>query len=269
MKLHFGFRGNTPPVNFSASVLQATPLELVIAPQGSPHSRKKALGAYLLSLDYMFRGVTNYASSDIISVSIEKDWFGKMEKKDDVVTWTAVVDKSFVVVYGIELQQITENMYVADAIKVGASKKADAVDPVWIQELLSPTSKPDRTVREHIMHAVSVVTQYVDGYSLIYGFNGGTGLSIVRDDKVSVKVEDISDDETFIIVRLLVLLLSKGLHMGVFMLNCEGFSEKAIQAITDIAKLFFGDAYIFLYNCRDNIKVDRIKVTLPNFLVTG
>jgi hypothetical protein len=268
MKLHFGFSNSTPPVNFSASMLQATPLELVIAADASPHSRKKALSAYLLTLDYMFRGVTNSASSYINSVSVEKDWFGKMEKHNDVVNWTAVVDKSFVVVYGIELQQITENMYVADAIKVGA-KRSENVDPVWIQELINPTTKPDQTVREHIMHAVSVVTKYVEGYRLVYGFDGGSGLSIVREDNVSIKVEDISDDETFVILRLLVLLLSKGTHMGVFMLNCEGFSEKAIQAIVDIAKLFFGDAYIFMYNCRDNIKVDRLKVTLPNFLVTG
>jgi hypothetical protein len=215
MKLHFGFTNGTPPVDVSVDVIETTPMELFIAPQGTTHSRQQALSAYLRTLDYMFHGVSNIAAGAIEGASIEKSWFGKMEKRMHVVDWTAVVDATFVVIYTLSLHSITENMYVADAISVDGGTGRTAVtkvNPIWISELVNPSSKNEETMRSHNIKAVELVTTYINDYRLVFGRGGYNGLTVLDSNGKSLKVEDISDDETFILVRLLTILVSKGVH---------------------------------------------------------
>lgn len=268
MRLSFEYSNGTQPFEFSADGLQATPLELLVVGKGSPHSKQRALDAYIRSLDYLFRGVMNYASNDIIRVSVEKGWFGKLEKLRDSITWTSYIDKLFMVSYGISINAITENMYVADAIVVDKGVKgSDGVSPLWIKELLNPKSKAGKAELDHVINAVSLVTQYVYDYDLVYGFRGNKGLTVVDKRKKPISIEDIESDEEYILVRLVSLLLSKGLHQGMFFINAQGFSERILRAFVETAKLFFGDTFIFLYNCPEKHSFERVRVGLPNFLV--
>jgi hypothetical protein len=268
MKLHFGFTNGTPPVDVDVNVLETTPIELVIAPHGDKDSRRNALSAYLRTLDYMFRGVSNMVAGAIGTVSIEKSWFGKMEKRVHVIDWTAVVDRTFVVIYDLSLKSITEHMYVADAISVDGKKSNNEVNPVWIKELLSPSFKDEETMRKHNIRAVELVTTYIKDYRLVYGRGGYNGLTILSPKGKAITVEEIADDEAFILVRLLTLLVGKGLHWSVFMIDCANFSNSIIEAFLLISELFFGDAYVFLYNCKSSLELERIKVVLPNFYLT-
>lgn len=266
VRLKFDFSNGTPSVDFQLNVMQATPVELLV-----PHGRNsdKAVKAYVRAIDYLCRGVANYASGEIVGVSLEKNWFGKMEKNRDVVMWNAISDKSFVVVYDLKINSITENMYVADGIKMtksGGSFKG--VEPLWIKELLNP-NKSNNELRDQAIYAISIVTEYVSGYRLVWGYGGRKGLTVLdRNDKVVV-VEDIKDDETFILVKLLTLLINKGLHLGVFLIDCKGFSDSVINGFVETARLFFGDTFLFLYNLNPNSKVERVTVNLPNFLANS
>jgi hypothetical protein len=267
VRLQFSFANGTPPVDFTAERIQATPVELLVSGSGSPHSRSKALNGYVRSLDFLFRGVSNIASGDITSVSIEKGGFGKMLKDRDSVTWTFLVHKSFLVIYDLSLHSLTENMYVADAIAVGGKDDFNGVTPIWIKELLDPKSKNGSIIRDHTINAVSVVTEFVDGYQLVFGKDGADKLSVVAPDgRLLGQVEEMTEDEAYILVKLLTLMLGKGAHHGVFLIDCKGFSDRTLSGFTEIARLFFGDTFIFLYNLNPTSTVERSKVELPNFL---
>lgn len=259
-------------VDFKSESVGATPIELLVSRSGSMRSQAKSLMGYVRSLDYTFRGVTNYASSDISRVSIEKPWFGKMEKIKDSVNWTAITDKNFVVVYDLTTKSITENMYIADAIATGAQAKKRSADeefmgvqPVWIQELIQP--QMGKSLKNITADAISIVTEYAEaesGYSLVYR-GGKQGLVVLDPQGKAITVDDIQDDETFILVKLLTLLLGKGQHLGVFLIDAHGFSDRILSAFITTARLFYGNTFMFMYNVDSKSKVKRVQCELPNF----
>lgn len=262
MKLKFDFSNGIPSVEFNENTDKATPLELLV-PETNGISGKNSLDLYIKSLDYLFRGVSNYASGKIVGVSAEKGWFGKIEKQREEITWQAISDKNFVVVYDITLHAISEHMYVADAITRGGKTSFKGVDPIWIKELLVPNPTG---MKENIISSVTIATDFLTEYKLAWGFGGKEGLSIINGQGQVIDVGDIADDEAFILIKLLMLLMSKGTHMGVFLINCRGFSDKVLEGLVKTAEVFFGDAYIFFYNVSPRSQIKRSAFVLPNIL---
>lgn len=266
MRLAFEF---TSKPNFESVVdtIQAMPVELLIENQGNYESRRQALQGYILTLDYLFRGVSNYAVGEIFGVSVENSWFGKMSKRGDLATWDAVVDKHFLVVYDISHSSLREHMYVADSLYFASGNKS--VSPVWLTELLDPKKKAGSAPEDHIRYAVSVVTEYVDTCELTYGLHKPNELAVIsKKTGKPISVADIENNDDFSVVQLLSLLLGKGLHQGVFLINARNFTDKALMAFSDISRLFFGNTFFFIYNVDPKSKLSREVVTLPNYRVT-
>jgi hypothetical protein len=191
-----------------------------------------------------------------------------MGKTRDSVLWDAISDKSFIVVYQLALNAITENMYIADAIKVDRKSRNNGVNPVWLNQLLTPT-KSSELLRNQAIYAISIVTEFISGYKLAWGYDGKEGLAVLDPNFNVVSVEDIQDDETFILVKLLTLLIGKGLHLGILIIDCKDFSDNVITAFAQTAKMFFADTFVFLYNVSPTSQVERSTVELPNFLETN
>lgn len=266
MKLEFDFTNGIEPVRIKQETVGATPMELLVSDTGSKGSRKDALMAYLTGLDYTFRGVRNPISGYIDRISVEKPWLGKMEKDGTEVNWDSVADKSFIVVYDVMISSIEEHMYVAEAFKQkrGDGDATGHVNAIWNDNLLNPA--PPETLKGLLIKAISIASEYVDGYRLVFGHNGKDKISVLDRKDNEIAVDDIDDDESFIIIRLLFRLLSKGVHVGVFLINAQGLSDKGLNALVAISELFFGDTYLFLYNVRNTSSISRVQVTLPNFL---
>ena len=269
MHVNFTFSGdNLAPVNFNTNVIEATPLELLIDVSEEKHRLRKqeALRLYARALDLLFSGVSNYASGKITGVKVGKSWFGEMEKNRDVINWSALFDKNYVVVYDLRINSLTENMYIADAIRDSASGgegEFSGVEPVYLESLLRPNVA---NLKDKIIKAISVTTEFVSGYKLVWEYNGVEGLSVVNKFGRVVGVDDITDDETYILVKLLTLIMSKGNHLGVFIIDARGFSDAILEAFMKTAEYFYGDAFIFMYNVNPASKLKREQVLLPNFL---
>lgn len=282
MELKINFSNNTPPVEFNENTVGATPVELLVADSGDIKTRRQALGAYVRSLDYTFRGVANYATGKISSISVSKDWFGTMEKNRESIIWNAISDKIYVVVYDLSINSITENMYVADGIGVGAKPKykeksisytrgnskeyVSDLNPVWLTELLNPVPSMD-ILKDMIIKSIAIVTEYVQNYKLVWGnFDGKDGFKVLNRKGQPTAIDNIEDDGTFILIKLLTLLLGKGTHQGVFLIDGYGFTDNILKALAETAKLFYGDTFIFVYNVRPKSQLPRVQAVLPNFL---
>lgn len=258
MRLKFGFFDGTTPVDIKTETLQATPLELLVSATGDFSSQYSSLQTYIASLDYLFKGVSNLASASIESVLVEKSWFGSIEKKNLKVTWKAVNDKSLVVQYTISKDGVSESMYVADSIR---SDEENKVSPVWSKKLFKQSMQ---LTRDNIISAITIATTVSDRYKLVWGFGGKNAPTILDENGVPTLPEDIADDESYALMRLLLLLSVKGAHMGVYMVDCRGFSDKFLRALSTIAKAYHGDAFLFFYNLSETSEIDRVKVMLPN-----
>lgn len=247
---------NFPTVIKDLSTQKSLPLELVVEDSGSKHSRENALRAYLSSIDYMFRGVSNIATGDIKNITMKKSWFGQTEKGLSSVKWNAIVDKNFVVVYDIGLNAISEKMYVADAIQRG--KDAEDIKPMYITELLTPNLD---SLKNNAILAIRVTNMHLDKYRLAWVSNK---LVILDGKGNTVTIDEVKDDESFILIKLLTLILGKGAHLGVFLLDAKGFSDKVLKAFVSVAREYYGDTYIFLHNCDPSSEIEKDTVVLPN-----
>lgn len=266
MRLTFEYSNGIPTFSATVTSEQVTPVELLVSDTGSVNSRRSALRGYIKSLEYLVSGVANYATGEIMGVTLENNWFGRMQKRGDAVTWEAVVDKLFVVLYHLSVHGVTERLYVADAFEYSRTH-SDLPNPLMIKELLDPTTKAGRAEYEHTLEAVATVTEYVSNYSLVYGYNGKPGLVVLsKATGKPVMLEDIDNDDDFAIIRLLASLLGKGLHHGIFFIEGRGFRDRTIEAFVEIAKRFFGNTFIFLYNCSPRLSVNRSTIVLPNFV---
>lgn len=263
MKLGITF-SDTSKVLFNENTLRATPLELLISDGGDVETRKSSLNKYLLAIDYAFRGVKNYASYNIAGVVIEKGWFGRIERFKESIKWDAVSDKNFVVVYDIRSEAITENMYIADGLKY--DKVSEEVEPIWLKPLIEPSPN---IVKENIIASIAIGAEFLDKHKMMWGFQGVQGVTILDESHTPVLIDDIEDDNDYIICKMLSLLILKGTHMGVFMVDAKGLSDKCLNGLMEMAKLFYGDAFLFYYNVSPDSRVERKTFTLPDFVASN
>ncbi|MNL91283.1 hypothetical protein D3C81_10140 [compost metagenome] len=261
MDIKLKYAGDMQGVDFNIPTIMKGKKEYTAIPElcvstGNSKTRLYCLGTYLKAISYLFQGVSNYASSQLPYVSISKDWFGSVTKDREVIKWDSLIDRTSVIVYNMSYLQIEERMYVAD----GVEQREKVVQPLWLDSLL----RPDSDYYKHsVVSAISIATEYVDGYTLSWSDKLGT-LIITKDGAV-VNIDDIKNDNSYILIKFLYLLIAKGKHEGVILLDCARLTDKTITGIVETARIFFGDSFVFLYNCSKNSNVDRIKVELPNF----
>lgn len=260
MKVGITFNDNTS-VTFNEDTLRATPLELLVSDGGTPDTRESSMNKYLMAIDYAFRGVKNYASYSIAGVSIEKGWFGRIERFKESVKWDAISDKNFVVVYDIRREAITENMYIAEGLRY--DKKNQDVQPMWIKPLIEPSPA---IVKENIMSAIAIGAEYLSSHKMMWGYQGVQGITILDSNHNAVSIDDIEDDNDYTICKMLSLLIMKGTHMGVFLVDAKGLNDHCLNGLIEIARLFYGDAFLFYYNVPEGSRVARKKFTLPDFV---
>ncbi|MNV61435.1 hypothetical protein D3C71_1539420 [compost metagenome] len=172
------------------------------------------------------------------------------------------MDKKFLVVYSIGIHSIQEDMYFADAVAIRGQK----VSPIVLKELLDPGSKKSSVLLDNVRSAIAIATEYVDDCRLFYKENSENPLSLTDKNNKPITIEDIESDESYIIIKLLSLILTKGWHQGVIILDAYKFSDKTLEAFSAIAESYFEDTFIFVYNCRPDSEYRRRKIELPNFV---
>lgn len=256
-KLEIVLSDGTPVVQLNKVLEHSTPIELSVSPM-SPQAVRSA-DIYMQSLNYLFRGVSNIASGRIKKVAVEKSWFGRIEKEMDKTIWNAVADKNFVVVYDITADSISEHYYVAEAVAYRKGKNRK-IEPIWNEALIKPSPK---TIKEGIITAIEIATEFTDRYRLVWGYKGKQGLFVLNHKGKKIDVDDIDDDEIYLVFRLLLLLSSKELHTGVFCIDADRISDKTLEAIIQASKTFFGDGFIFIKHLNPNSRIKRETVHLP------
>lgn len=232
-----------------------TPVEISV-PKGGKSSRERALGAYIKTMEFAFTGVSNRVNSVIDELTVGKDWCGSVTKKGDSIDWNLVAEASDVIVYNISVEEIQENMYLADSVNIGKDNK---LTPVWSKNLFE-TNGTD--TKGKFVTAIEAFSEYIDKYKLVWD----NKLKLLNSNGKVVNMDDISEDDIYILLKLMTLIFKKGKHTGVFFINCAGFNDKTLNAMMSFIKGVYGDAFVFLYNCKYT-HVKRELLELPNLCV--
>ena len=73
----------------------------------------------------------------------------------------------------------------------------------------------------NITSAILVFNTYMKGYKLQWDDKEGLVLLDINGSIIDSEV--VKDDEVYIILKLIAVILSKTVHMGVFFIDCTGF----------------------------------------------
>jgi len=235
---------------------------------GDSFSRQQALDIYLQSIDYAFRGATNEATGDIKGCFVGKKLLGWVYKNSNVLSWGLGVEPKYVVIYDVTTDVIFEKLYISDGLDVGVSESN--LKPVWFKGVVEGDSD---TIKKNTLSAVAAIDPHVTGYGLVWN-NEKRALEIKKrgrdstkfSDTESVLLEDIDSDELYTLFTLVNLIIPKGKHVGVFFINCRGFSKPVLDSLIKLVEGVYGDAFVYLYNCNHLRGIRRDVVKLPNFL---
>jgi len=241
-------------------VYDLLPIELKAVGVGKKKDKVLSEHVYALAIDYTFRGVMNLANSQIRRVYMEKGYWGSIEKDTVEVKWNTLVDKTFIVSYLLTKGMLEENMYIADGYTKNEKGKLELN---YLDDLLKyKNSKSKAMLKEQLTYVVGVFNTYYEGdYKLKY--DKKDGLYVVDKQNKKISIDDIEDDFVYTYVVLSNSLLSKGVHLGVFFINVESFQENEIKMFLLLIKMFFGDTWVFLYNGKENLSLDREVLELP------
>lgn len=256
-RLEIVLSDGTPAVALNESLAHSTPIELSVLslhPQ-APVSED----LYMQSLNYLFRGTSNFASGKIGRVFVEKDWFGSIEKNMDSIKWNAIPDKLYVVVYDISVEELSEHYYIADSVRF-KKKRRPKVEPIWNERLIKPTPK---TLKDGLKTAIEIAAEFPTDYKLVWGHNGKKGLFVLNPKGKKIDVADIEEPETFTLFRLLILIASKELHAGVFCIDALGMSDNLLESLVQTSRTFYGDSFIFIKHLTKSSRLPRKTVQLP------
>lgn len=217
-----------------------------------------SLNVYSKALDYLMRGVTNFASGRLFGTSLSIDHLGKVEKKGSVVQWGLKVPKSEVVTYTVTLDNIKESMYFADAVLNDGSN----IKPIENKGLLKIKGEQ---LRANLVKGVVSLGESVLPY--YYSYEGDNLVLKVKTTDKAIDIEDVVEDDVYIALKLLSLFMYKSQHLGFVLIDCSGFSDAVIDFIVKMHKLFqkeYGVNLLFLYNLSPNSSIKTDKVYLPD-----
>ncbi len=253
MKLEFKYTNGVSPFVYSNNV-KDKPMELVV--EGAKDSQ--SVLSYVKSLDYLLRGVSNYASGKIEGATLKVEGIGEIVKEGYKVNWGLNVPVSNVVTYLVDIEKITENTYYANAL-VKANGK---VKPV---ENKSLTSVSKAKLKSNIVNAISTLLQS----NLNYNYEFTKGGLVLKNSKTNevIDIDDIAQDDVYMLVKLINLFMLKSNHLGLVMVNCRGFSDEVLEAIIMVYNVYQKDNgvnLLFFYNLDSNSKVVTERIVLPD-----
>lgn len=253
--MEIGFKGVKDTSFASIKVSGQLPVELDLLDSTKGGN---SLKIYVKSLDYLFRGVTNFANGKILGTSVNIEHLGSIVKNGSKLEWGLNIPQSNVVTYDVNIVNIKENMYYADAIVSNGVN----IKPIENKGLLKLSN--NRLRSNLIKGVISLGESDLPYY---YSYENNKLLLKVKGKDTVIDVDDVVEDDIFIALKLMELFMCKNEHLGVVMLDCEGFSDSTLAFIVSMYNNFqkeYGVNLLFLYNKRKNSNIKTEKVYLPS-----
>ena len=91
------------------------------------------------------------------------------------------------------------------------------------------------------------------------------GLVLYDELGEQVRIDDVPDDDMYMLLKMIRIICFKGKHLGIFFINCKGIRPHVLTCLLKFLKGVYGDTFVFLYNCDSNVEYPaKFEITLPN-----
>jgi hypothetical protein len=234
-----------------------TPLVLTVQ-EGGRNTRKKALEGYLTTIEYAFMGTVNNESGSIREVVMGKSWCGSVAKTLNTVNWNCSFDKYNVVVYRLGCDSFSEGYYAAEEVEQGKGVTYLALD--------SLDSHESAIIKKNMMVSIVVFSRCISKYNLKW--DDENHCLILQNKKgQTIDIESVKEDDIYTLLKFISTVIFRDVHLGVFMINAQGVTPSVLNCYLGIIRGLFGDAFVFLYNVSEKLKLNAQTVTLPNYIL--
>lgn len=279
IKIKYGESTGVEDFTFSDSDIKGIhPVNLVVEKinddKETAYNRALSLSLYISTFLFMFKGVSNYATGDILGMELKRIGFDNIKKENSRVSYEDDRNKDKTVIYELSSESIIEHMYIATAVSKDnilkyesdnledLIKTSDSSKVLWQNDLISPNQD---VLRDNIINAI-IATTPIPGIDFYWDEQDSDGtLKLINEEGVVLDIEDVESDEIYFLIKLIENITYKGIHNGVIFIDAENFGDTILNAILFTMQTFFKSTHVFVTHLNTKSKIKVTTVELPDF----
>ncbi|MFL8710846.1 hypothetical protein Q3304_08770 [Clostridioides sp. GD02377] len=252
MILTFEYANDIKNKSFNIDSKDKKPIEIVFKGNTQENTH-----LYMNALEATFKGLSNCLYGNISGISIDCGTFGSIEKNRCNVNWNLSYSKLKTSIYILSKKELREENFYAKGV---------LLDNGSINIIKNKSLNNKKLFKENLANAIAALLK--SKFNYIYSFQNGHLQIINSITNTPIKsINDIEEDDVYMLLKLLDILIIHGKHLGIFLINCDGISENVLTCLHLLYKQFQKDLnvnFLFFFNVNKNYKMKTQKILVPD-----
>ena len=252
MILTFEYANDIENKSFKIDSKDKKPIEIVFK-----DNAQKNTHIYMNALEATFKGLSNCLYGNISGINIDCGAFGSIKKNRCNVNWNLSYSKLKTSIYVLSKKELREENFYAKGV---------LLDNGNVNVIKNKFSNNNKLFKENLANAIAALLK--SEFDYIYSFQDGHLQIINYTTNTPIKsINDIEEDDVYLLLKLLDILIVHGKHLGIFLINCDGISEKVLTCLHLLYKQFQKDLnvnFLFFFNLNKDCRMKTQKILVPN-----
>ncbi|HBE9444536.1 hypothetical protein [Clostridioides difficile] len=251
MRISFKYINNIDERTFYINSKDKKPIEI----QFNNNSIEASM-IYSNAIESTFKGAANLFEGDINCVKFDFGKFGKIEKNRCDVKWSIKYSNLNTVIYVLNKNELRKENFYSKGICINNNK----------MNSLKNTSLniSNQIFKENLALAITCLQKSDINYK--YSFeNGFLQIFNIKSNSYLTSIDEIEEDDIYILLKLLNILIYQGRHLGVFLIDCTDISKdvlNCLQIVYEKFQRYINVNLLFFFNLDKNYKIDTQKIII-------
>ncbi|HFL3696588.1 hypothetical protein [Clostridioides difficile] len=252
MILTFEYTNDIENKSFKIDSRNKKPIEFLFK-----DASEKNTHIYMNALEATFKGLSNCLYGNISGINIDCGTFGSIKKNRCNVKWNLSYSKLKTSIYILSKKELREENFYAKGV---------LLDNGNVNIIKNKSLNNNKLFKENLANAIAALLK--SEFDYIYSFQDGHLQIINSITNTPIKsIDDIENDDVYMLFKLLDILIVRGKHLGIFLINCDGISENVLNCLHLLYKQFQKDLnvnFLFFFNLNKNYKIETQKISISN-----
>ncbi|MFA8998095.1 hypothetical protein ACEI87_10490 [Clostridioides difficile] len=252
MKLSFKYINNIDEKTFYINSKDKKPIEIHF----NNKKQEKSAMIYSNAIESTFKGTANLFEGDINCVKFDFGKFGKIEKNRCDVKWDIRYSNLNTVIYILNKNELRKEYFYTKGMSTNNSKMNSPKN-------ISPNVN-NKTFKENLALAITCLQKSDINYK--YSFeNGFLQIFNTKSNSYLTSIDEIENDDIYLLLKLLNLLIYQDRHLGVFLIDCRDISKDVLTCLQIVYKEFqryINVNLLFFFNLNKDYKIDTQKIII-------
>ncbi|HBG5344192.1 TPA: hypothetical protein KQG29_001556 [Clostridioides difficile] len=251
MKLSFKYINNIDEKTFYINSKDKKPIEMQFN-----NNSIEASAIYSNAIESTFKGTSNLFEGDINCVKFDFGKFGKIEKNRCNINWNIKYSNLNTVIYVLSKNEIRKENFYSKDIYINNNKTNSLKN--------TSLNFSNQTFKENLALAIACLQKSDINYK--YSFeNGFLQIFNIKSNSYLTSIDEIEEDDIYILLKLLNILIYQSRHLGIFLIDCTDISKDVLNCLQIIYKNFqryINVNLLFFFNLDNSYKIDTQKIII-------